>query len=323
MSLFSAGMNETPSISVCITTYNHSQFIEQTLESVLNQQVNFPVEIIISDDCSKDSTKEILSRYQLKYPGLVKTIFNEKNIGATKNTVKILSQASGKYVALLDGDDYWKKNHKLQKQYDFLESNDDCVMCFHAVDIQTKEMKIIEHFLPVPKFRRNRSEMMDLINFDSFMATSSIVFRNHILTSFPSEYYATRGINDWPLNVLLTEHGAIGYIDESMGVYRQASSINAFTFKPIEKILKNAIVLNKQFNRYFSFRYQEIFRKKISGYYMELSKSYLRVGDVKKSRKYLECANRYRLHLKRSIKLYGYYFPLISMKNSIKNIFKL
>ena len=312
----------TLGISVCITTYNHSQFIEQTLQSVLSQEIDFPLEIVIADDCSKDGTREILSRYQMQYPRLIKTIFNEKNIGATKNTVNILNYASGKYIALLDGDDYWTSSHKLQKQYDFLESNGDCVMCFHAVDIHTREMKIIEHFLPVPKFRRDRSEMMDLINHDSFMPTSSIVFRNHVVRSFPPEYYATRGINDWPLNVLLTEHGSIGYIDESMGVYRQASSINAFTFKPVEKILKNAIVLNKQFNRYFKSCHQEIFYRKISSYYLELSKYYLRIGDVHYSKKYLKCANYYGLHLKRSVKLYGYYFPLLIIKNAFKFFFK-
>lgn len=314
-------MSDKPcQVSVCITTFNLAPFIAQAIDSVIDQRVNFPYEIIISDDCSKDDTQKILENYREKYPHLIKILFNEVNVGATKNTVKILSEARGKYVALLDGDDYWTNPEKLQIQYDFLESNPDFAICFHGSDVYTAgELK--PHFLPVPQFRKSRSKMMDLLIYDSFMPTSSIMFRNHLIERFPPEYYATRGINDWPLNVLLSQRGDIGYIDISMSVYRQASSIHAFTFKPIEKILKNAILLNRQFDKYFSGKYREIFYGKISNYYREMSKDQLRKGCLSKSRKYLNCANAYRPNLKRTLKMKLYYFPRLAIKNWVGRLF--
>lgn len=306
--------NKNCQVSVCITTFNLAPFIAQAIESVLAQKVNFSYEIVISDDCSKDETQKILLDYQKRYPNLVKLLFNEVNVGATKNTVKILSEAQGKYIALLDGDDYWTSPEKLQLQFDFLESHPDIAICFHGSDVFTGgELK--PHFLPVPQFRKPRSQMMDLIVFDSFMPTSSIMFRNGLIKNFPPEYYATRGINDWPLNVLLSQHGDIGYIDSSMSVYRQASSIHAFTYKPIEKILKNAILLNRQFDKYFSGKYRDIFYGKISKYYLEMSKDNLRRGVLSKAQKYLNCANAYKPNIKRTIKLKFYYFPRLAVKN--------
>jgi len=311
--------NKTCKVSVCITSFNHAPFIAQAIDSVLEQKTNFPFDIIIADDFSKDETQNILLRYQEKYPNLVRLILNDINIGATKNTVKILAEASGKYVAMLDGDDYWTDPTKLQKQFDFLEANPDYAISFHGADVfSAGEVK--PHFLPVAQFRRPKSVMMDLVLYDSFMPTSTIMFRNYLISHFPPEYYATRGINDWPLNVLLTEHGDIAYLDICMSVYRQASSIHAFTHKPIEKILKNAVLLNRQFDRYFLGKHQAIFHKKISGYYLEMSKDQLRRGELTKSKRYLGCANRYALNLKRTLKMNLYYFPKLTLKNWLQKL---
>jgi glycosyltransferase involved in cell wall biosynthesis len=117
-------------LSVGLITYNHENYIRQALDSILMQKTDFDFEIIIGDDCSTDSTPDICREYALKYPN-IKYKKNEKNEGISANWRKTIEQCNGKYVALIEGDDYWTENYKLQKQVDFLETNQDFSLCFH------------------------------------------------------------------------------------------------------------------------------------------------------------------------------------------------
>jgi len=308
-------------VSACLIAFNQEQYIAAALDSAINQQLSFPYEIIVADDYSSDRTREILMEYQTRHPSLIRLIFNERNLGATKNTANLISHARGKYIATLDGDDFWTSSLKLQKQVDFLEKNPDCVICFHGCNI-LRDGELKHHHLPVPQFRRERSTMMDYIIFDSFIPSCAVMFKNRLFSEFPTAYFATRGINDWPLYVLLTQYGDIGYIDESMCTYRQASSVNSFSSKSTEKILKNAIVLNKSFNYFFQMRYRNIFIKKISKYYLEMSKDQLRQDNLKKAQRYLGFANHYHCHLKRTLKMHLYYFPRLWLKNKFGTLLR-
>ena len=112
-------------VSICMITYNHANYIRQAIEGVMMQRTSFDIELIIGDDCSTDSTRDICLRFQKTYPGKIR--LNEKinNIGPIKNFIKTLGACTGKYVAICEGDDYWVDPLKLQKQVDFLESNND------------------------------------------------------------------------------------------------------------------------------------------------------------------------------------------------------
>ncbi|MCF6185625.1 MAG: glycosyltransferase, partial [Bacteroidales bacterium] len=110
-------------VSILMLTYNHEKFIAQAIESVLMQKVSFNYELIIGDDCSQDNTQKIIREYQKKHPDIIKPVLRTKNIGANNNFVDIFKKATGKYIALLEGDDYWTDPNKLQKQVDFLEAN--------------------------------------------------------------------------------------------------------------------------------------------------------------------------------------------------------
>ena len=115
----------TPIVSLLLLTYNHSEFIAQAINSILEQKVNFDYEILIGDDCSSDGTCEIVDSYAKKYPNLIKTIRSEQNVGALRNEKRLMEASQGKYIAFLEGDDYWVDQFKLQKQVDFLEANPD------------------------------------------------------------------------------------------------------------------------------------------------------------------------------------------------------
>jgi glycosyltransferase involved in cell wall biosynthesis len=115
-----------PIASICCTAYNHEQFIEKTLEGFLIQKTDFVFEIIIHDDASTDKTPNIIRKYEKKYPKLIKAIYQKENkfsIGLKPMAGFVIPRATGKYIAICEGDDFWIKDNKLQKQVDFLETN--------------------------------------------------------------------------------------------------------------------------------------------------------------------------------------------------------
>src|SRR3984885_12047473 len=116
-------MEKQIGVSVAITFYNQEKFIRETLDSVLSQKTNFNYEIVIGEDCSSDKSREILNEYEKLHSDKIHNLYNKKNIGFVLNVKQILDHSRGKYIALLDGDDYFCNKEKLQKQYDFLEKN--------------------------------------------------------------------------------------------------------------------------------------------------------------------------------------------------------
>ena len=113
-----------------MTTYNHERYIATAIESVLRQQTDFRVEIVVGEDCSTDRTLNIVEDYQRMYPDCVRVVTSEENVGWRKNYRRTIEAARGKYIALLDGDDYFTHRKKLQLQIELLEANPDVGMCY-------------------------------------------------------------------------------------------------------------------------------------------------------------------------------------------------
>ena len=120
-------MKELPIVSVAVITYNMAGYLPQLLDSILVQKVNFPYEIIIDDDCSPDNTRELLYQYKEKYPDKIVLSLRTQNVGGSRNMYGVMQQCRGKYIAILEGDDYWDDEKKLQYQYDFMESHPEYV----------------------------------------------------------------------------------------------------------------------------------------------------------------------------------------------------
>lgn len=123
-------MDQPKKLSVCMLAYNTSAFITRAIESVLMQETNFEIELLISDNNSTDGTKDIIKQYQEKYPAVVKAVFNSTNIGMSANFVNTFKRCSGEYIAVLDSDDFWCDPLKLQKQVDFLDANRQYGVCY-------------------------------------------------------------------------------------------------------------------------------------------------------------------------------------------------
>ncbi len=121
-------------LSVIFITYNHEKYVEKALRSVLDQKTDFEFEVVIGEDCSTDSTREIIERVIKDYPkAIVRPIFREKNTGRpTLNVYETTMAAKGDYLAYLEGDDYYTDDNKLKKQVDFLEAHKEYIACTHG-----------------------------------------------------------------------------------------------------------------------------------------------------------------------------------------------
>lgn len=128
-----------PAISVCTVTYNQEQFIAQCIESVLMQQTDFEWELIIGDDGSTDRTSDICRHYAAAHPNRIKYFYrdrsNREELPKTlypnrHNMIATFGEAKGKYIAWLDGDDYYTDALQLQKVMRFFANNPGCRIVF-------------------------------------------------------------------------------------------------------------------------------------------------------------------------------------------------
>ena len=117
-------------VSVVVATYKQEKYIAMTLDSILAQKFSGTIEVLVGDDCSPDNTGAIVKEYGEKYPDIIKPIVRPKNLGAFKNFKDLMSKAQGKYIAMIEGDDYWINENKLQEQFEFMESHPDYVATF-------------------------------------------------------------------------------------------------------------------------------------------------------------------------------------------------
>ncbi|MDD2272157.1 MAG: glycosyltransferase [Desulfuromonadaceae bacterium] len=202
-------------VSVAMVTYNHEKFIAKTLDSVLMQQTAFEYEIVIGEDCSTDTTRDIVSEYKRNYPDKIRLFLNEKNMGMHANGAQVLQACTGEYIAMLDGDDYWTSADKLQQQVDFLDRHHGCSACFHDALI------VAEDGSEEPRrYREKQKEFstVDDVLVDNFIPTAAVMFRRRLTEELPA-WADSLKMGDWVLHILNALHGPIGYIDKTMSVY--------------------------------------------------------------------------------------------------------
>ena len=129
-----AVLAKKPLVSVKMITYNHEPYIAQAIEGVLMQKTDFPIELVIGEDCSTDCTAEIVMEYQKKYPDIIRVITSDKNVGMRKNGRRTERACRGKYIAYCEGDDFWIHPKKLQMQVDYLEAHSECGLVHGDID---------------------------------------------------------------------------------------------------------------------------------------------------------------------------------------------
>lgn len=208
-------------VSVIIITYNHEPYIEKAINSVLKQCVDFIYEIIIGEDFSTDNTRNICQSYEQKYLSKIKLIQRRKNVGAQLNFVEALELAEGKYTAILEGDDYWTDDYKLQKQVDFLEANAEYGMVHtNYMELSDRNNRItkINYSNPVPS-----GEIYEEVLTRPFICTLTMLIRTKLIKEFIEQFreqITNWVVGDLPLKIFISKHFKIKYLDDVTGVYR-------------------------------------------------------------------------------------------------------
>lgn len=216
----------TPTVSVCVQTYNHEAFITECLDGILMQQTTFPFEVILGEDESSDGTREICKAYAEKHPDKIKlflrsrkdVIYINGNPTGRFNFLENLKVCEGKYIALCEGDDYWTDPLKLQKQVDFMEGNPRFSLCCHRAELLRDDDSLSLH--PIPKISKNGEfTYADLLKNYNFITTASVLFRRPGNLKFP-KWFLKVPFGDLGLYQLVSKTGMIKCLDEVMSVYR-------------------------------------------------------------------------------------------------------
>ena len=219
-------------VSICVITYNQETTIRQTLDTILSQVGDFDLEVVVGDDHSSDTTRTICEEYvgenRVETGGerKLRLLPDEPNMGIMANVARVMSAASGDYIGLIAGDDYWCDDHKLEKQLRYMQIHPDCGVCFtDGYKLLVKQKKLvsglINHSLSpngdessyffdksyrggpymLPLSMLVSREMMRYINFDEFLKRK-----------FPVE--------DYPMQAIWSKHTKFGVLRDKTVVYR-------------------------------------------------------------------------------------------------------
>lgn len=205
-----------PKVSIVSTTHNQAGYARQAFDSFLDQQTDFPVEIIVADDASTDATPAIIREYAERYPHVFRPIFRTENLGLNGNLTGALSAARGEYVALCEADDYWIDPLKLSKQVAFLDRHPKTTVCFHPVRVIWEDGHAKDSKFPPVRVRGNLS--LDALILMNFIQTNSAVYRRlERYDDIPADVMPL----DWYLHVRHAVHGDIAMLPDTMAVYRR------------------------------------------------------------------------------------------------------
>lgn len=256
--------------------YNHEQFIAQALNSILMQNVDFDYEIIVGEDFSQDATRSILIDYSRKYPDKIKVILHDRNIGMHANFAATLNACSGKYVAILEADDYWTDNGKLQKQVDLMERDESITECFHKVTTIYQDDNRAPHNFPAGLVG-TEYDLKDVVS-EFFIPTLSVLFRRSVIPKLPAEFYDMSN-PDWFIHILCAEKGRVAFIDEVMGAYRVHDG-GIWSSKKRSEILEKTIASARVVNRYLSYQHAHVLVRRIISFHTEAIKICIRDLDL-------------------------------------------
>jgi len=211
-----------PLVSVWMITYNQERYLAQAIESVLMQETTFPFEIVIGEDCSTDATRDLCLKYREKFPDKIRLVLHDKNCGLVRNFWETLQECQGKYVAQLEGDDYWTDPQKLQKQVDLLETHPEHAFCYHFFDTVSDAGEVLVE----PKLILDGKDLPANLTTQSIIdakwspvQTLTLLFRRKAFSEMPSWIYKMP-IFDWPLHFYLSRSGTGVLLNRNMACYR-------------------------------------------------------------------------------------------------------
>ena len=209
-------------VSIVCNVYNHGKYLRDCLNGFVMQQTNFPYEILIHDDASTDDSADIIREYEKKFPEIIKPIYqmeNQYSKGVSINKTFQTPRITGKYVAICEGDDYWTDPFKLQKQYDFLETNQEYSMCVTSCEwLDMRNGKTVDRCKTVV----DRDISLEEIILESKgrpFQSATFFLKSDIYLDKP-DWFFQFGVGDTPLAIYCAILGKIRMLSDTTAVYR-------------------------------------------------------------------------------------------------------
>ncbi|MBE5033940.1 glycosyltransferase [Gallalistipes aquisgranensis] len=237
-------------LTVRCLTYNQAPFVRQCLDGIVMQRTDFGFVALVHDDASTDGTAEIVAEYAARYPEIIHPVLEKENLYSKHDgslSKVILSHCTGKYVAYIEGDDYWTDPLKLQKEVDFLENNPEYgLVRTHFDRYYQKEGKIEKGIFPAMHGMTDTHQGY-ILN-PVFAGPCTWVFRMKYQRNRPA-YDRTRYFGgDLALLLEISRSSKVKCLEENTAVYRILGDSASHTESPQRSLnflikLKNTRIL--------------------------------------------------------------------------------
>lgn len=235
-------------MTVIMPSYNNGQYIRQALDSILEQEVNFSYQIIITDDCSQDDSPQIINEYAKKFPDKILTLFSDENHRLFRNMLKALKKMDSEYFCVLDPDDYWTDKKRLQKAVDFLDQNLD-----YTIYATNAYMLYDNGFVGLkynrPNIDKYTSTYDDFLKGRAVLSTTiASTYRNiYFSDGIPNEFLELIGSKfeemfraDSARNLIHLIRGKAYFVNECIGYYRYHGEGLASSLSEYERYIMSA-----------------------------------------------------------------------------------
>ncbi len=207
-----------PKVSVCIVTYNQEKYIGACLQSIVDQVTDFDFEVIVADDCSIDATKKVINEFSSKYPGVIKTVLHEKNVGPARNYRSAHDIAIGEYIAHCDGDDMWLPG-KLSHQVSLLDKNPHASQCWgfaHLINDDGNRIGVFPSMLAKWVYPRKVTAQHIALSYALVGQHSTQIYRR----KFKFDFDVSRPALDYWIAFNMALRGHAIYSKKFVGCYR-------------------------------------------------------------------------------------------------------
>lgn len=214
---------EKPLVIVKCLVYNQARFIEKMLEGIVMQKTDFPFLALVHDDCSTDTTAEIIADFARRYPDRIVPMYEEENLWSKPGEVlcykvnEALASYDAKYMAFCEGDDYWDSPDKLQRQVDYMETHPECGMVYSTVRRYDENIGAFRDVWGGPAEKFTEFLRVNTVPTPSAMVRMSLWRR---LQEEVDPYGHGWLMGDYPMWLFMAAESEVHFMDEPTAVYR-------------------------------------------------------------------------------------------------------